>query len=289
MNNQEYFKEIYRRSMHLRPVANYSIYPPYHEGHYLEEYFLDHYLNLEVCGRILIPIFWTNCYLQFVSGIQEFLNTLDPNKSYFTVSQHDDAIRERLPKDTITFSAGGNAGQIPIPLICSALHDIRTVNTVYGRNERTVICSFVGSYTHPVRTEMCNTLNNIPGFVLNPKSWSDKVQSSELERFIDLTSKSEFALCPRGYGRTSFRLYEVMQLGAIPIYIYDDIPWLPFTDELNWSEFSVVIHVSQLKNLPDTLNNISQINRDNMRARMTEVYNDYFTLEGMSKNIMKRI
>ena len=57
-------------------------------------------------------------------NIQNFLNSLDPNRKYFTVSQHDDAPREFLPPDTISFSAGGNRGNIPIPLICSRMENI---------------------------------------------------------------------------------------------------------------------------------------------------------------------
>ena len=33
---------------------------------------------------------------------------------------------------------------------------------------------------------------------------------------------SLFSLCPRGYGPTSFRLYESIQLGSIPVYIAED-------------------------------------------------------------------
>lgn len=37
-----------------------------------------------------------------------------------------------------------------------------------------------------------------------------------------------FNLAPPGWGRTSFRIGEVMQLGRIPVYIYDSLPWLPY-------------------------------------------------------------
>ena len=35
-------------------------------------------------------------------------------------------------------------------------------------------------------------------------------------------------LAPRGFGRTSYKLAEVVQMGRIPFYMYDDIPWLPY-------------------------------------------------------------
>ena len=35
-------------------------------------------------------------------------------------------------------------------------------------------------------------------------------------------------LSPRGWGRTLFSLCETIRLGNIPIYIWDDIPWIPY-------------------------------------------------------------
>jgi len=37
-----------------------------------------------------------------------------------------------------------------------------------------------------------------------------------------------FNLAPRGFGRTSYRLAEVIQMGKLPVYLYSDVPWLPY-------------------------------------------------------------
>ena len=37
-----------------------------------------------------------------------------------------------------------------------------------------------------------------------------------------------FNLAPRGHGRSSFRVAEVIQTGRIPVYLYDDFPWVPY-------------------------------------------------------------
>jgi len=42
----------------------------------------------------------------------------------------------------------------------------------------------------------------------------------------DLT-QHVFGFAGRGHGRTSFRLMELIQSGTIPLYIYDDVPWMP--------------------------------------------------------------
>ena len=35
-------------------------------------------------------------------------------------------------------------------------------------------------------------------------------------------------LAPMGMGRASFRLAEIIQLGRIPVYLYEDFPWCPY-------------------------------------------------------------
>ena len=37
-----------------------------------------------------------------------------------------------------------------------------------------------------------------------------------------------YNLAPMGMGRASFRLAEIVQMGRIPVYIFEDFPWLPY-------------------------------------------------------------
>ena len=109
----------------LRVPADYPIYPPYHEGDYMEEYFYKFYIqnksDFDKTGFTLIPIFWTNVYLTSKNSdlLQPYLNYLPKDKKYFTISQHDDAVNEILPPGTLSFEGGGNKNGIPVPLICS--------------------------------------------------------------------------------------------------------------------------------------------------------------------------
>eukprot|EP00913_Durusdinium_trenchii_P016395 g15411.t1 len=43
-----------------------------------------------------------------------------------------------------------------------------------------------------------------------------------------VAGNSKVSLCPRGYGRTAFHLFEILQLGLIPVHVYLDIPWVPY-------------------------------------------------------------
>lgn len=72
-----------------------------------------------------------------------------------------------------------------------------------------------------------------------------------------LIQNTKFNLAPRGYGRTSYRLAEIIQIGRTPVYIYDDYSWLPYEGtELAISNFgfsgrmgSLAKVVAQIKDL----------------------------------------
>ena len=102
---------------------------------------------------------------------------------------------------------------------------------------------------------------------------------------------SKFALCPRGFGPTSYRLYEAIQMGCVPVYIYDE-PHLPFAEELDWSEFCVMVHVDDVGKLPQTLMEISHDRWKSMQKRCGEVYKSHFnmraTCEWTRKHVEKR-
>ena len=179
-NYQKHLIEIFSN---FRPNPKYPTYPPYHEGLYLEDYFFDYFTKNNIqTDRYYIPVFWTTCYVDSCfSGLQEIINTLDPNLKYFTVAQHDDAIRERLPKDTISFNAGGNGGGIPIPLVCSPIKD-----EVKPKLEKDIFCSFVGSITHPIRNMMYQTLINNPKYVISARNWTSSVSENDFNNFINI-------------------------------------------------------------------------------------------------------
>ena len=265
-----------------RTVANHGPYPPYHTGPYLEDYFHDFYHDLtDKPDREYIDVTWTACYNNGeTDGLQAELDKLDRTKKYFTVSQHDDAVKESLPPDTICFNAGGNGGGIPIPLVCSKLP------VLPGPLDKDIFASFVGSMTHRVRGEMYNHFREKPDCVLEIKTWSPTVTDDNFYNFISTAMRSKFLLCPRGYGLNSFRLYEAFQLKCVPVIITDEL-FLPWQDELDWSEFAVV--TDGTTNIYDLLKGIPESQRNKMLQFGEDIYEEYFTLEGTCRQIIKRL
>lgn len=265
-----------------RPTPTYPTYPPYHRGPYLEDYFYERHLAFGGVGRTLIPVSWTTCYIERKTrGLQEALDGLDRDGSYFVVSQHDDAVRERLPPDTLKFCAGGNMGGIPIPLVCSPIPDEDLQSS-----ERDLLCSFCGSATHRLRSDLEREFARAEDAVVKVKRWSPKVGEEEYRSYLGLASRSRFMLCPRGYGPNSFRLYESFQLGCVPVVI-SDVRFLPWEDELDWGRFAVVAEGAE--GLYDRLRGITEDSYRGMLEVGRRVYDEYFSMEGACRQIMRRI
>jgi len=105
-----------------------------------------------------------------------------------------------------------------------------------------------------------------------------------------LMMSSTFALCPRGFGNTSFRLIEAIEYGAIPVYI-SDVYSFPFEDVIDWNKCCIKVPESQLGNLHSVLINFIQntTNLIEMQTYIHEVYNKYFTYEKCSDHILSLV
>jgi len=283
---QKYLNSLFSE---YRPTPTYPKYPPYHTGYYLEDYFYNQFLsNNTPVNRYYIPISWTTVYIQdLINGLQEKLDSLDNNQNYFTVCQHDDAPKEKLPPNCLVFAAGGNARNkqtIPIPLICSPIPD----NIKHKNLSKKYVASFVGSTTHPIRQSLCKYYQHNKNFYILGKNWSPNVTENNLENFIRITQQSYFALCPRGYGLNSFRLYEVLQLGVVPIIISDDF-YLPWSDEIDWNSFSILINENEINNIENIINKIDNKKYNELVSNGNKLYYKYFTLQSIYDNIIKKI
>ncbi|MDT0686066.1 exostosin domain-containing protein [Autumnicola psychrophila] len=115
--------------------------------------------------------------------------------------------------------------------------------------------SFVGSSaTHHVRKEILNIdhiscyLKDTSGknsWMLNPK---EKLMFEK--SYADIMKKSLFIICPRGFGPSTYRLFESMEMGRAPVIISDD--WVPI-DGPAWQEFSIHLPEEKIDQLPKIL------------------------------------
>jgi len=239
---------------------------------------------------VYLPIYWTNLqnHPNFESSIAKYdlllqraLQTMPKDTRYVTMVQHDDGPRLTLPKNTIVM--GACTGTVPLPLLYEDTTNYLEQQT--RSSTRPILASFVGTNTHPVRATMVQNLTqqNITCHV--NATWSPAVPQDDATRFIDTTLRSRFCLAPRGYGRSSFRFFEAIQLDTIPVYVWDDIKWLPYQEVLDYDAFSISVHVSELPTLHERLASISEKNYKHMLIHLRDVKH-WFMLEGMCEYIV---
>ena len=283
-----------------------SDYPCYTSGKNMEEIFYEYFFKFKdniASDYIYLPVFWTSYYVTHnyannIDELYEWLNTLDKTKKYFTIVQYASGIYvNNFDLNITVFSAGGgglnikdnstsreityyglnrhvffgNKANYDLPLICLPLFPSLNVN-------KDIYCSFMGRFdTHKCRIDMKNILETNADFVF--------FNSVNFEEYKNIINRSIFTLAPRGYGYTSFRIYEAISGNSIPIYIWDDKQILPYSDIIDWEDIAVIINSSQIKELPNILKNINISEKQNNISKVKS----FFTFDYMCNYIKSKV
>lgn len=182
-----------------------------------ERWYLNSYSDIDARERIYLPIQWTALYCNNNFGkcsntyrmIQTVINGLDKTKKYYTIVQYDDGILNDLTGiDIKVFAMSGPRIDYALPLLC-------TPHGFKFNCERDIFASFIGRETHPIRTAMIKQLQDKQGYYISTKA-------HKLRDYCEILARSKYALCPRGYGKSSFRIQEAIEYGAVPVYISDE-------------------------------------------------------------------
>lgn len=65
--------------------------------------------------------------------------------------------------------------------------------------------------------------------------------------YVKTLRSSKFVLCPRGLGPTSWRFYETMMAGRVPVIVSDR--WVP-AREIEWESFSIRVEEKDVASIP---------------------------------------
>lgn len=247
----------------------------------LEYYFKEYYnKHKPYCKRIYLDITWSDLYVTEalkinpnVEEYQKILNTLDSTKKYFTLIEVEDGIINRYDHlDILIFGAGG-AGDIPIPYMHRPLIKFDV--------PKKFLCSFMGSTaTHPIREEIFKLFEKEKDFDIKP-SISKDMYSYQMSSTI-------FSLCPRGRGPNSYRLFESLHMGVIPVYLSDEF-WTPFDDEIDWEKLCVMVPFKKIDQIPDILRNITPKQIEDYQSYGQKIYNSFFLREKICDKIIKLV
>jgi hypothetical protein len=236
-----------------------------------------------IVGNTLMPIMRLD--VTYVTVVQRTMGALFRDWPQF----------EPLVARTVTLDAGGRT-QIPIPLLAREI----PVQELNPWQQRKHLISFLGNRRSGTR-EKCvvATLK----FMGNVSFLEANVQDSNVERaqakWVRLMTSSILQLAPRGTGPTSFRLFEALQMGEIPIYVWEFALWLPYLDYWNplpengvdlWRSIAFVVHADDYPQwLKSHMNAIVKDPAllDAMREVILSVRERYFTYEAVMWQIYR--
>lgn len=281
-------KTTYPRT-HLTPKAKSIVYTPIEyrikhpfpypsdNTHEFERWFYDNTLPDEITGRNYLPIFWTAYWInnnygkkeRGINTMQRYIDSLPRDKKYFTICQYDDGpIVDFKDLDIIVFGMSGGRIDYPVPLLCQP-HGYRF------DCKRDIFASFIGGDTHPIRRELVKQFAGHKDCLVSFK----KVQ---LKEYCHIMARSVFALCPRGYGKSSFRIAEAIQYGAIPVYVSDE-----FVMAYN-EEFPGLISQAGSDVCDLVYDHSCSTHTELLKQRIEKVKKDY-TYEGCKQKILEEV
>lgn len=228
--------------------------------------------------RYYLPVFWTSYYVnnnygndkRKIKELQNFIDSLDKSKKYFTIVQYDDGILNDLSGiDIKVFGMGGGNYDYPLPLIANPHPCSFTSN-------RDIFCNFMGALTHKIRKDILPVAKRA-GYLVSTSPLN-------IEEYCLNLSRSVFTLAPRGYGVTSFRLMEAVQYGSIPVYI-SDVKMIPHNLPF---DYGVIIEPHDIPNIDKILRSFTQEQIAEKQRKLKEAY-QIFTYEYCRDAILRNI
>lgn len=192
--------------------------------------------DIDDADWLYLPIFWNRYFIDtpdssgaWGGGVELLEDAVHDALSYqapiFTICEADEKVLRPTVDfgDMVMFIASrrvDNSG-IDIPLL-SGLH-----NFPDELPDKKYLASFVGNLgTDSVRIAMREKLRYRIDCCIEHGEFGE-------DYFVNLMLESYIALCPRGQGAQSFRMYEAMQLGTVPLYI-SDMDCRPFRNWIDW-------------------------------------------------------
>jgi len=262
------------------PSLRYANY----EGPWLEEEFLRKSGQAKFSGAKYLPILWDNFFAQAQAGaylpgeferrfraMWELLTKLgQTDEVYFTLlGIYDFPIWNwhLFPKNIVVFAANGY-GDVALPLLFG--------DRPFRNPAKTIRCSFLGrTETHPLRRRMGEIFAKEAMFGYGP-GWEETMAASL------------FSLCPRGLGPTSFRIYEAMSLGSIPVYIWEKWKWLPYEGELDWNSFAIVAEAGDMEAVRERIRTMGEAEVRKRQEMIARIYDERFQYEGVKRWIVSQ-
>lgn len=271
------------------------IYPPHNKDYGVEQ---DFHLYLQTHQELItqnpsnsdchyLPIYWGRYHLNHdygKLGLEELQKEVDrkvvDDRKTFTIYGYSRGPLVKLGKATVFLVSRRTKGGIDIPLLSSP-HRVPLFSRIpLLRPSKKYLASFIGRLsTHPIRQEMAGHLKNRDDVYIFEGNKGTRF-------FVKKMLESYIALCPRGAGGSSFRLFEAMQLGVVP-FLIGDMDTRPFKEFINWD--GVSFFSKSVSDLNNRLNSLRSIDLLSMGKRANKLWRESLTYQKWCRYVIQEL
>jgi hypothetical protein len=125
------------------------------------------------------------------------------------------------------------------------------------------------------------------GTLLLPKEEQSKHLERSFAEFRENVLGSDYTLCPRGGGNWSYRFYETLCLGRVPVFFNTDSV-LPYEPLINWRDYCVWVEGDDVGQTAQAiLRHYASHTPESfvdLQRRCRQLWLDYLSLEGFFRN-----
>lgn len=165
-----------------------------------------------------------------------------------------------------------------------------TLNTeklpVPAERDRDIFYSFLGGPSSPSRAALYRMSHPPDALVRETPNYNHNqwVVGEAVRYYVDVLARSRFTLCPAGSGTSSYRFFEAMRAGSVPVILSDH---LVLPEGPDWSSCSVRVPLARVKELPDLLRRIPD--PLGMGVRASRAFEEFFSSGRMLEHVAREL
>lgn len=228
----------------------------------------------------------SGCRCHIATLMQHVRDQLPNNPTIYSWNHDDDSaempeFQHLRPNELI---ANFNTSRPSENDICLPFWSIETRQEWSPENTRPLHGGFIGAVGGvPVRRKLVDAFSGRDGWFIQDARFQRLSQAD----YGTMMLTFNFALCPRGGGLSSYRFWEALQCGAVPV-LFADRYILPFQDRVDWPEITVRLPESDAGSFDVCWDILGGIDVKKRRQRIAEV-RSVVSLAGVHEELAKRV
>lgn len=188
---------------------------------------------------------------------------------------------------TSTYASKINKNEIIMPAFCEEFEYVKPTEKSVKINAISFCGNIRDPHRYPIFAELEKNYNLSKIFLYRNGFWAPEIADKTVARkeFIANVRTGLFGICIRGNGNFSYRLYETLALGRIPIIINSDLK-LPLQKVINWQRQAIICEPQNIPTLHDRIEQyVKNLNVLDVCYENKHIYDEYFSPYGLIKNL----